>query len=75
MVFEKLKGIIIDHIDVEEYYIIPEASFVDDLGCDSLDLVELELAVEDEFDISFPDSEAEKITTVGDAVVYIQEHM
>lgn len=59
-------------VDVEE--VTPEASFIDDLGADSLDTVELVMALEEEFDLEIPDEDAEKITTVGDAIKYIEEH-
>lgn len=66
----KLKEIIIDRLDVEEDQILPEASFVEDLGADSLDIVELIMGIEEEFDIEIPDEEAEKLTTVGEAMNY-----
>ncbi|HIV02917.1 MAG TPA: acyl carrier protein [Candidatus Aphodoplasma excrementigallinarum] len=71
MVFDKVKAIIVDQLGVEEDAVKMEASFLDDLGADSLDIVELIMALEEEFDIEIPDEEAEKITTVGDAVNYI----
>ncbi len=74
MVFEKLKGIIVDQLDVEEDQIALEASFQDDLDADSLDVVELIMAIEDEFDIEIPDEDAEKISTVKDAVDYIKNN-
>ena len=74
MVFEKVKKIIVEQLGVEEDDIVMEASFIDDLGADSLDIVELIMALEEEFDIEIPDSEAEKITTVGDAVDYIKNN-
>ena len=61
----RLKEIIIDRLDVEEDQIVPEASFVEDLGADSLDIVELIMGIEEEFDIEIPDEDAEKLTTVG----------
>ena len=64
----KLKEIIIDRLDVEEDQIVPEASFVEDLGADSLDIVELIMGIEEEFDIEIPNEEAEKLTTVGEAM-------
>jgi len=64
---ERLKEIIIDRLDVEEEQIVPEASFVEDLGADSLDIVELIMGIEEEFDIEIPDEDAEKLTTVGEA--------
>ena len=69
----KVKEIIMDKLGVEENQITPEASFTNDLGADSLDIVELVMGFESEFDISIPDDDAEKITTVGDAVKYLVE--
>ena len=69
--FDKVKDIIIDKLGVEEEKINSEASFVDDLGADSLDTVELVMALEEEFDTEIPDEEAEKITTVQSAIDYI----
>ncbi|MCL6500706.1 MAG: acyl carrier protein [Candidatus Pacearchaeota archaeon] len=74
MVFEKVKKIIVEQLGVEEDDITMESSFIDDLGADSLDIVELIMALEEEFDLEIPDSEAEKITTVGDAVEYIKNN-
>ncbi|RCX20025.1 acyl carrier protein [Anaerobacterium chartisolvens] len=74
MVLEKVKKIIAEQLGVEEEEVAMESSFIDDLGADSLDLVELIMALEEEFDIEIPDSEAEKITTVGDAVDYIKNN-
>ncbi|MCX7843393.1 MAG: acyl carrier protein [Clostridia bacterium] len=74
MVFEKVKKIIVEQLGVEEDDIAMESSFIDDLGADSLDIVELIMALEEEFDLEIPDSEAEKITTVGDAVEYIKNN-
>ncbi|MEN6315221.1 MAG: acyl carrier protein [Clostridiaceae bacterium] len=74
MVFEKVKKIIVEQLGVEEDEISMESSFIDDLGADSLDIVELIMALEEEFDIEIPDSEAEKIATVGDAVDYIKNN-
>ena len=74
MILEKLKGIIVDQLDVDEDQITLEASFQDDLDADSLDGVELIMAIEDEFDIEIPDEDAEKIATVKDAVDYIQNN-
>jgi len=70
-ILEKVKKIIAEQLDVSEADIVPSASFVDDLGADSLDQVELIMAMEEEFNISIPDEDAEKITTVKDAVDYI----
>ncbi len=69
-VLARLKEIIIDRLDVEEEQINPEASFVEDLGADSLDIVELIMGIEEEFDIEIPDEDAEKLTTVGEAINY-----
>ena len=69
---EKVKKIISEQLDVSEKDVVPEASFVDDLGADSLDQVELIMAMEEEFDISIPDEDAEKIATVRDAIEYIE---
>lgn len=70
---EKIKSIIAEQLGVKPEEVVPEASFVDDLGADSLDTVELVMALEEEFGIEIPDEDAEKITTVGDAVKYIEE--
>ncbi|MBP7176945.1 MAG: acyl carrier protein [Ruminiclostridium sp.] len=74
MAFEKVKEIVVEQLGVEESEVVMEASFIDDLGADSLDIVELIMALEEEFDLEIPDKEAEKITTVGDAVEYIKAH-
>ncbi|MGE5473103.1 MAG: acyl carrier protein [Ignavibacteriales bacterium] len=74
MVFEKVKEIIVDQLGVEEDDVAMESSFIDDLGADSLDIVELIMALEEEFDLEIPDEEAEKITTVGDVVDYIKSN-
>jgi acyl carrier protein len=74
MVFEKVKKIIVEQLGVEEDEVTMESSFIDDLGADSLDIVELIMALEEEFDIEIPDSEAEKIASVGDAVDYIKNN-
>jgi len=70
---EKVKKIICEQLNVSEDDVVPEASFVDDLGADSLDQVELIMAMEEEFDVSIPDEDAEKIATVKDAVDYIEK--
>ncbi|WP_164669035.1 acyl carrier protein [Virgibacillus doumboii] len=70
-VFDRVKNIIVDRLDVEESKVTMEASFKDDLEADSLDVVELVMELEDEFDMEIADEEAEKINTVGDAVNYI----
>lgn len=74
MAFEKVKEIVVEQLGVEEDEVTLEASFIDDLGADSLDIVELIMALEEEFDLEIPDKEAEKIATVGDAVEYIKAH-
>ena len=74
MIFEKIRKLIIEQLGVEEEDVTNDTSFVDDLGADSLDLVELCMAVEEEFDIEIPDSDAEKLTTVGDVVEYIKNN-
>ena len=71
-VLEKVKGIIVEQLDVSEDKITPEASFIDDLGADSLDIVELLMAIEEEYGLEIPDDEAEKLKTVGDVVAYIE---
>jgi len=72
--FEKVKAIISEQLGVDEADVTMESSFIEDLGADSLDIVELVMALEEEFDIVIPDEDAEKIRTVGDAVNYIKEH-
>ena len=74
-VFEKVKNVIIEQLGVAENNITMEASFIDDLGADSLDIVELIMALEEEFNIEIPDSDAEKVVTVGDVVEYIKDHV
>ena len=69
---EKVKNIIVEQLGVEADQVKPEAQFVNDLGADSLDTVELIMALEEEFDIEIPDDKAEKIKTVGEAVSYIE---
>ncbi len=69
---EKVKEIIVDQLGVDENQVKPEASFIDDLGADSLDTVELVMALEEEFDIEIPDEDAEKIASVQNAVDYIK---
>jgi acyl carrier protein len=71
-VAEKVKQIIVEQLGVDEGQVDPSASFVDDLGADSLDIVELVMAFEEAFDLDIPDEEAEKIKTVKDAVDYIE---
>lgn len=72
--FEKVKSIIVERLSVDEKDVTENASFIDDLGADSLDTVELVMALEEEFALEIPDEEAEKIITVGDAVKYIESH-
>jgi acyl carrier protein len=71
---EKVKKIIIDQLGVDEAEVTAEAKFIDDLGADSLDTVELVMALEEEFGIEIPDEDAEKIATVQNAITYIKEH-
>ena len=73
-VASRVKAIIIDKLGVEESEITPESNFTNDLGADSLDTVELIMEFEKEFNISIPDEQAETITTVGQAVAYLEEH-
>lgn len=73
-IFEKVKEIIVEQLGVEEDIVKPEASFIDDLGADSLDVVELIMALEEEFDLEIPDAEAEKVATVNDVVEYIAQN-
>ncbi|MCR4398451.1 MAG: acyl carrier protein [Firmicutes bacterium] len=73
-ILERVRGIIVDQLSVDEEDVTPEASFIDDLGADSLDIVELIMALEEEFDMEISDEDAEKIVTVGDAVEYIREN-
>jgi len=72
---KRVKEIIVEQLGVNESEVTPEAKFVDDLGADSLDLVELVMALEEEYNIEITDEEAEKIQTVGDAIEYIQAHV
>ena len=71
---ERVKKIIVEQLGVKEEEVKPEASFIEDLGADSLDTVELVMALEEEFDIGIPDEEAEKITTVQSAIDYVQNN-
>ncbi|TAL38712.1 MAG: acyl carrier protein [Spirochaetes bacterium] len=73
--FEKIKKIIVDQLGVDESEVTEDASFMDDLGADSLDTVELVMALEEEFGIEIPDEDAEKLQTVGDALKYIQSKL
>jgi len=72
---KKIKAIISDKLSISEDQVTEEASFIDDLGADSLDTVELVMALEDEFGMDIPDEEAEKLTTVGKAMDYILAHL
>jgi len=74
-VYSKVKEIIVDQLGVEEDDVAPDASFIDDLGADSLDIVELIMAFEEEFDIEIPDEDAEKITSVQEAIDYIESKL
>ena len=73
-VFEKVKKVIVDQLGVSESSVTMEASFIDELGADSLDIVELVMALEEEFDIEIPDADAEKVVTVNDVVEYIKDN-
>lgn len=73
MVFDKVKKIIVDQLDVEEDKVTEAASITDDLGADSLDVVDLVMSFEEEFDIEIPDDQVEKVKTVGDIVKFIEE--
>ena len=78
-VFERIKKIVVEQLGVEESEVVPSATFVDDLGADSLDLVELIMSLEEEFGspdqkVEIPDEDAEKIVTVQDAIDYIHDH-
>ena len=72
---ERVKKIVVEHLGVEADKVTENASFIDDLGADSLDTVELVMAFEKEFDIDIPDEEAEKLRTVGDALKYLHEKL
>ena len=74
-IFEKVKDVIVEQLGVTESSVTNEASFIDDLGADSLDIVELIMALEEEFDIEIPDADAEKVVTVNDVVEYIKENV
>ncbi len=73
-IFDRVKRIVVDRLGVDEAQVNQEASFKDDLGADSLDVVELVMELEDEFDLEISDEDAEKINTVGDVVKYIEAH-
>ena len=74
MVFEKVRELLVDQLDVEEYVVTMEANIQSDLGADSLDIVDLVMSLEEEFDCEIPDEEIENIKTVGDIVKYIEDH-
>ncbi len=71
---EKVTDIVVEQLGLERDKVHPESKFVDDLGADSLDTVELVMALEEEFEIEIPDEEAEKITTLREAIAYVEEH-
>ena len=73
-VAEKMIDIIVEQLSVDKEKVVPKASFIDDLGADSLDQVELIMAMEEEFDVEIPDEDAEKIKTVQDAIAYVEQH-
>ena len=75
MVFEKIKEILAGQLDVDAEEMALDTKIADDLGADSLDVVELLMAIEDEFDVEIPDDEIEKLKTIGDVVEYIQNNM
>ena len=75
MIAEKVKQIIVDKLGVDESEVTPEASFTNDLGADSLDTVELIMELENEFNISIPDDQAEQIQTVADAIKYVEDNV
>lgn len=74
-IFDKVKEIIVEQLGVAEDNVNEDASFIEDLGADSLDIVELIMAIEEEFDIEIPDTDAEKVVTVGDVVDYIKDNI
>ena len=73
-IFEKVKEVVVEQLHVEEEVVKPETSFIEDLGVDSLDIVELMMSLEEEFDMQIPESEADKMATVGDVIEYIKEN-
>lgn len=73
-VFDRIRDIIVEQLDVSEEAVTPDARFVDDLGADSLDVVELIMRIEEDLEIEIPDEEAEKLHTVADAVAYVETH-
>ncbi|WEG33794.1 acyl carrier protein [Amygdalobacter indicium] len=74
-ILDKVTKILVDQLDVKPEEVVPDANFLEDLNADSLDIVELILVMEEEFNFQIPDEDAEKIQTVGDAVKYIKEHI
>ncbi len=72
---DKVKEIIVEQLNVDPSQVVPEASFIDDLGADSLDTVELVMAFEEHFEIEIPDEDAEKVTTVGSVINYLKEKL
>ena len=74
-ILEKVKAIIVEQLGVADTAVTMEASFIDDLGADSLDIVELIMALEEEFDLEIPDADAEKVVTVNDVVEYIKDNV
>ena len=75
MVFEKVRDILVDQLDVEEEKVTMDASITNDLGADSLDVVDLVMSLEEEFDVEIPDNQVENIKTVGDIVRYIEDNV
>ena len=75
MVFEKVRDILVDQLDLEEENVTMDASITDDLGADSLDVVDLVMSLEEEFDVEIPDNQVENIKTVGDIVRYIEDNV
>lgn len=73
-VFDQIRDIIVEQLDVKPEEVTPDARFVDDLGADSLDVVELIMRIEEELEIEIPDNEAEQLSTVADAVAYVEAH-
>jgi acyl carrier protein len=72
---DRVSEIIVEQLGISKQEVVPAASFIDDLGADSLDIVELVMAMEEEFDIEIPDDDAEKIQTIGDAVTYVKDRL
>ena len=70
---DKVRDIIVEQLGVAPEEVVPEASFIDDLGADSLDIVELVMAIEEEFSLEIPDDDAEKLQSIGDAISYVEE--